>query len=189
MRIALNLLTPLFICACSSVPEHPFPEKEFNRIETNGEALTKALAIEFKKSFELNSYKWKSIEPLHYTYMIAGSGWYQFPPAYGPNEVEIINGEVVKITYRGEEWAGYKSGDKIRDTLKFKYSIDDMFARVSNVLDEAISGNKGPRRKGTPNFTIEYHPEYNFPVKIAFDDPTRADEQWAIIIESMTVIE
>lgn len=179
----------IFATACSSITEYPYPNDSTIFLETEGDVLNLDTAVKFQASVETNFAKWKAKEPSHYTYIIAQSCYCLYGPAYGPNEIEVANGIAVKTTYRGEKRDGFKSGDRLSESSSLNYLIDDLFNRAKSVIDQAINGDTSARRRATPRFLIEYHHEYNYPTKLAFDDPMRADEEWVIVIENMREIE
>lgn len=183
----MAIFVALFAPACTSLPEYPYPlSAEFMPAE--GETLTPEVIAQHMQSIEANYAKWKALRPDHYKYIIAKSCYCLYGPSYGPNEIEVRDDVVVRVTYRGEERDGFHSGQKISDPRATDYSIEQLFERAITALEYAKPNEPNERRRGVPRFLIEYDKLYYFPKKVAFDNPSTADEEWVIVVENMRII-
>ena len=123
------------LSACKTLPEIPFP-KSADFWEGEGIVL-----VEHSKSSEVAKIDkkhefWLTNAPTHYRYVVSQSCYCLFGPSYGPNDVEVRDGKVVKVTYRGETRDGFESGDSL---MEVKSAVNDtpsdIFAKLIKAID------------------------------------------------------
>lgn len=138
---------------------------------------------------------WNRNRPKHYQYVISKTCFCFDAPTYGPNEIEIKNGEIIRITYRGETRDGFKAGDSLIDESATAYTIDELFAKANEIVSgkrrssiARIRSQNSEDRKVNRRFLIEFDPIYGFPKRLGYDEDIVADEEWSILIENFKVI-
>ena len=191
MRLrGLLIYLAVTLSACATAPEFPYPAEAISFLESDGISLTVENKLAEVGEVEQAYKAWQNNAPNHYSYVIAQSCYCLYGPAYGPNEIEVKAGEVVRVTYRGETRDGFRSGDSLEgENAILNESIDGIFERLIKSIDtpHSIGGVKRPYPPS--RYSIEYESTYGFPVKTAYEDKSRSHGEWVLIVQDFKLIE
>jgi len=126
--------------------------------------------------FAQNRQKWESHSIENYNIVIAEKACYCFFALdYGPVKNCVRNGQIIKTIYRGEPRDGYKFGDRVTEDTGLKMTVDDLFAlvlfRLENLEERLLQ-----------YFEVQYDDTFGFPVRIEYDEPNIADEQYHRVV-------
>ncbi|MEL7025075.1 MAG: DUF6174 domain-containing protein [Pseudomonadota bacterium] len=147
---------------------------------TNGKAVY-PLKLDFLENrqvalrleYELAKARWDALEIDTYRIEVEQSCFCLYGPYYGPNQIFVRNGTTRRVTYLGETRDGFQSGDSLTNEDAFKPTVNDLFAYVG----DEIRG-LGPDRV----LSVNYHPEFGFPVRTERDDLRLSDSNVKITV-------
>ena len=116
--------------------------------------------------------EWRAKEPNHYRYFYTNSSYFICSVSCGPLEVEVLDGEVVKVTYRGKRRAGLLSGDILPKTDWDRYGVDQLLSNELKFIQNAkpLSGDGWTEEDRLTTY-IDYDSEWGFPSIIASEHP------------------
>jgi len=173
VRLKREYITAIFyltISACASAPSYPDLYKS-DPLLSNAETVTELSKQEVLNSLLEGRSNWEKKEPGHYKYIVSASAYFVWHISYGPNEVEVKDGQVVKVTYRGKSRPKFPNGYVLpKDDWK-NFSIESYFSRSEIFL----TGNKDLIGDDWEDerfwFIIDYESDFGYPKMIARNDP------------------
>ncbi len=133
------------------------------------------------KTLQANKTKWVQFEAKQYHFKARNENCYcLFGPYYGPVEVFVNNEQVQNVIYRGEKRDGYQAGDRVKIDTQLKFTIDELFYRVENLIKNATENTL---------LTLEYDPVFGFPSLIDYDRTDWEDNQSRMVISDFVLVE
>jgi len=132
---------------------------------------------------------WEKREPSHYKYIVLASGYFVWHISDGPNEVEVKDGDVVKVTYRGKSRAKYPNGYVLPKEDWEDFSFESYFSKAElflNTQTDLVGDGWSDERFW---FVIDFDANSHHPNFIARNDPTDYHGEYVVRIGYFEAIE
>lgn len=108
----------------------------------------------------------------------------------GPNKLTFEGGAVVSQKYVGKTVPNYRTGGEFMygEELSGEYgknnSIEELFSKIETYLNKETTNSQRKHAAKNVYFTVDYHQNFGFPVKIWRSDMTVMDSAFIISVEN-----
>ncbi|MEP3888862.1 MAG: DUF6174 domain-containing protein [Hellea sp.] len=158
MRINAIALLFFALAACQSAPK-AVPKNT----PSDKSALTEKQRITLRSEMKSQHELWKKSKPIHYKYAISQICFCLYDYDFGPNEIEVKNGQIVRRVYRGPRQDDIKTGEELPVGSGISHSIEEVFEIVDKILVPQITTSQYTSQRPEETLTIKYDNTYGFP--------------------------